>query len=245
MAWIFNNEHVSFPPQTRLELFEFVKTNPGVFTFDTHFTGMTFLKALMLDIAGDPSQLYGAFDEQKFNRYSKRLWSYLDSIRPYLWKEGETFPHSVAPMHQMFANGELWFSLSNNDAEVDNKIHRGIFDSSARAYVPEIGSIQNSHYLGIPANSGKKAAAMAAINFMISPAAQFKKASPKVWGDGTVLDLHTVGEKWKEKFQDIPGRMYAPPRSEIQDRAYMELAPEYMIRLYDDFQKYIAGHLDY
>lgn len=243
LTWIYDNENLTHPPQNRRELYQFVKQNPGIFTFDSHFTGMTWLKSLMIDMAGDPEVLYGAFDEEKYSIYSARLWDYIDSIRPYLWKEGRTIPTSVASMHQMFANNELWFTFSNNDAEVDNKVIRGVFDTTARAYVPEIGSIQNSHYLGIPKMSGKKAAAMVAINFMISPEAQYKKMSPEIWGDGTVLDISKLPLDWQNEFENIPGRKYAPDRKEIEQRAYMELAPEYMIRLYDDLQKYISGNL--
>lgn len=243
LTWIYDKENLSDPPQDRRELYHFVKQNPGIFTFDSHFTGMTWLKSLMIDITGDPEILYGAFDEEKYNTYSARLWDYIDSIRPYLWKDGRTIPTSVASMHQMFANDELWFTFSNNDVEVDNKVIRGVFDTTSRAYVPEIGSIQNSHYLGIPKMSGKKAAAMVAINFMISPEAQYKKMSPEIWGDGTVLDISQLSPDWQNEFENIPGRKYAPDRNEIESRAYMELAPEYMIRLYDDLQKYISGNL--
>ncbi|MEM6262912.1 MAG: ABC transporter substrate-binding protein [Bacteroidota bacterium] len=237
MTWIYNSKEVADPPQNREELAAFVKANPGKFTFDTHFTGLTFLKALLIDIAGGKDALNGPFDEAKYTEHSKELWAYLKSIQPYLWKKGETFPESVAPMHQMFANGELWFTMSNNDSEVDNKVAQGVFPPMARAYVWEPGTIQNSHFLGIPHLSGKKAAAMVVVNFMISPEAQYRKRDPLVWGDGTVLATEKLPDEWQEKFQQVPNRRYAPLREEIQDRALMELAPEYMIRLASDFRK--------
>jgi putative spermidine/putrescine transport system substrate-binding protein len=49
--------------------------------------------------------------------------------------------------------------MSNNDAEVDSKIAEGLFPNSTMAYVPEFGTIQNSHYR-ISSNSANKAAAM-------------------------------------------------------------------------------------
>jgi len=236
MTIIYNSEKVPNPPQTMAELETFVKNNPGRFTFDTQFTGMTFLKALLIELAGGKEALSGPFDEAKYKRYSAQLWDYINRIKPYFWKEGQTFPEGVAPMHQMFANGELWFTMSNNDAEVDNKIQQGLFDTTARAYVPEFGSIQNSHYLGIPKRSGNKAAAMVVANFMLSPEAQLQKADPAVWGDGTVLAMRKLPDDWREKFQNLPTRNYSPKRSDIQQYALMELAPEYMIRLYDDFR---------
>jgi putative spermidine/putrescine transport system substrate-binding protein len=236
MALIYDSTRVSNPPQNRAELQNYVEENPGTFTFDNQFTGLTFLKTLLIDIAGGPGSLSGPFDEEKYNTYAPQLWDYLRAMKPNMWKSGTNYPEGVAPMHQMFANGELHFTMSNNDAEVDNKIRQGVFPETARAYVWDIGTIQNSHYMGITKRAGDKAAAMVVVNFLISPEAQYQKMQPKVWGDGTILSTEKLPAEWQTKFADIPGRTYAPDRSEIQDRALMELAPEYMIRLADDFR---------
>lgn len=242
MALIYDTLRTPNPPQNRAELLAYVKDNPGTFTIDNQFTGLTFLKALLIDIAGGQEVLAGDFSTEKYDRYAPQLWAYIEALKPYLWKQGQTFPEGVAPMHQMFASGELHFTMSNNDCEVDNKILQGIFPESARGYVWETGTIQNAHYLGIARQSGQKAAAMVVGNFMISPEAQLRKMDPAIWGDGTVLSLDKLDQKWTERFRSLPNRRYAPDRASIQDRALMELAPEYMIRLAEDFrQKIIEG----
>jgi len=91
--------------------------------------------------------------------------------------------------------------------------------------------------MGIAGHSGNKAGAMAVCNFLISPEAQLEKMNPQVWGDGTILAIDKLPEAWREKFQHIPMRQFAPKRAEIQSKALPELAPEYMIRLYEDFRK--------
>ena len=239
MALIYNSAEVAAPPRNREELAAFVRAHPGRFTFDVHFTGLTFLKALLIDIAGGTDILEGPFDEEKYRLYSGQLWTYIREIKPFLWKEGKTFPEAVAPMHQLFANGELWFTMSNNDNEVDNKIAQGVFPPTARAYVFDSGTIRNTHYLGIPRLSSNKEAAMAVANFLISPEAQYRKQDPAVWGDGTVLDIARLPPEWREQFQALPGRQYAPSREEMLAKALPELAPEYMIRLAADFRKKI------
>lgn len=236
---IHNQEKVPSPPKSLEELEKFVKENPGKFTIGTEFTGITLLKSMLVALADSPEDLYGPFDEAKYEKYSTQLWEYLNRVKPYFWKEGKTFPATLAPMHQMFANGELYFTMSNNDAEVDNKINQGLFPETARAFPLESGTIQNSHYLGIVKKAKNKAGALVTINYMISPEAQFEKFQPKVWGDGTVLDIDKLPEEWQEKFKNAPGRNFAPRRAEIQPFAIQELAPEYMIRLYEDFRSQV------
>jgi len=241
MAWIYRSSQVPQLPQTRQELLAWAKENPGRFTWSTDFTGMTLLKTWLMDIAGGPAVLQGPYNEALYQQYSAQLWQYVAQLKPYLWKQGRTFPENLAQVHQMFANGELLFTLSNNDAEVDNKVLQGLFPEDARAYVPAYGSIQNSHYLGIINTAQHKAAAMVAINFLISAPAQLQKFDPAVWGDGTVLNVPALPERWQKAFAQVPNRKYAPARSQIQPLALQELAPEYMINLYNDFTAKVIG----
>lgn len=236
---IYNKDKVPNPPKNSAELVAYVQQNPGKFTIGADFTGLTFLKSLLIDIAGGSKNLMGKFDEAKYTIYSHKLWEYINSIKPYFWKQGKTFPNAVAQMHQMFASGELYFTMSNNDGEVDNKVAEKIFPEFARSYVLDAGTIQNSHYLGITKTSAHKAAAMVIINFMISPEAQLEKNKSAVWGDGTVLDIVKLPDTFKLKFAALQERQYGPRRADIQSKALMELAPEYMIRLNDDFRKYV------
>ncbi len=239
MAIIYDTLRTPNPPRTRTALKEYVKAHPGRFTFDNFFTGMTFLKALLIDIAGGEAALQGAFKPELYEKHSRELWHYLRELKPHLWKQGRVFPSGVAEMHQLFVAGELDFTMSNNDGEVDNKVLQGLFPKSARAFVLDGGTIQNSHYMGIPANSAHKDAAMVVVNFLISPEAQLRKFNPEIWGDGTVLAMDKLSAEWREKFATIPTRRYSPRREDIQSKALKELAPEYMIRLFADFRKEI------
>jgi putative spermidine/putrescine transport system substrate-binding protein len=236
MTVIYNSQAVPQPPKNLEELSAFVKANPGKFTIPTEFTGMTLLKSWLMALAGKET-LQGDFKEELYQKYSDSLFTWINAHRPYFWKQGETFPESLAQMHQMFANGELYFTFSNNDSEVDNKIVQGIFPNWARAYVYESGTIQNSHYLGIVKNAAHKEAALVAINFLLSPQAQLQKFKPQVWGDGTTLSLEALPEEYQQQFEAVKARSYAPSRDSLNPYALPELAPEYTVRLYDDFRK--------
>ncbi len=237
LCLIYDTLRTPTPPRTMQALETYIRAHPGKFTIPYEFTGMTLLKSWLIALTGSKNGLDGPFDEAKYQALSAQLWDFINRNKPYFWRKGETFPEGLAAMHQMFANGELDFTMSNNDSEVDNKIGQNIFPGSAKSFVFESGTIQNSHFLGIPVGAQNKAGAMVVTNFLISPEAQLKKLTPSVWGDGTVLDVNKLPAEWKPQFENIPERKNAPRRADIQPFALQEPAPEYMIRLYEDFRK--------
>lgn len=239
MAVIYDSLLTPQPPLTMDALIEYVKKHPGTFTIPNDFTGMTLLKAWLIALAGGGDALAGPFSEEKYRTTSALLWEYVRSLQPYMWKSGKTFPDGPATMHKLLSSGEIHFSMSNNDGEVDNKVLQQLLPATSRAFVFRSGTIQNAHYMGIASGSPNIPGAMLVINFLLSPEAQYHKLQPAVWGDGTVLDMARLPAEWQDKFHNVPGRTYAPPRAAIDSLALMELAPEYMIRLFDDFRKEI------
>ena len=238
LTFIYDSARVIQPPVNFAALPEWIRSHPGKFTIPLEFTGMTVLKSWMISMAEKKEEFYGPFSEETYNKYSSMLWDTLNELKPYLWKEGKSFPESLSATHQMYAAGELAFTFSNNDSEVDNKVKTGFFPKTSKAYFIEPGTIQNSHYLGLIKGGQSNLAAMVVINFLISPEAQSRKMDPEIWGDGTVLDIQRLPEKWQETFNSIPNRQRAPKRD--INKALMEPDPEYMIRLYKDYRDHVT-----
>ncbi len=166
-ALIHHAQRVPRPPGTLAELEAWIVAHPGRFTFDNSFTGMTFLKCLLIDMAGGGGALAGPFARAKYESAAAKLWAFLRRLRPHLWRGGEVFPESVAQLHQLFANGEVDFTMSNNDGEVDSKVAQGVLPAESRAFTLRSGTIRNTHYLGIPRNSPRPEAALVLINQLI------------------------------------------------------------------------------
>jgi putative spermidine/putrescine transport system substrate-binding protein len=239
LAVIYDSMRTPAPPRSLSELEQWIREHPGKFTIPYDFTGMTLLKSWMTALGGSSDVLDGPFREDLYLKLSGELWNYINRNRGWFWQKGETFPESLSSVHRMFASGELDFTFSNNHNEVDNKIKQGVFPVSARSYVYNTGTIRNSHYLGIPANSANKAGAMVVTDFLISPEAQLKKQDPSVWGDGTVLSAAKLPADLREQFSRVSSGKYAPDPDTLAKYALKEPAPEYMLRLYKDFRIHI------
>lgn len=238
-AMVYDSAKVAAPPSNLKELEIYVKENPGTFTISNDFTGMTLLKSFLAELGGSPTSLDGAFDSKKYDELSKKLWEYINLNKKYFWKEGSTFPKEHSKMDQLFANGELKISYGFSEGGIEEKVKSGLFPKTTRGYAWKNGSVRNSNYLGILDNAPEKAGAMAVVNFLLSPEAQFQKSGVDGMDSNTVLEKSRLSEELQQKFINAPSRQYGPSMEELEPFTMAEPAPEYMIKVYEDFRKYV------
>ncbi|MGB7394089.1 MAG: ABC transporter substrate-binding protein [Pricia sp.] len=236
-AMVYDSAQIQNPPKTIPQLTDYMQKYPGTFTISNDFTGMTLLKSLMAELGGSPTSLDGPFDEEKYLTLSKILWKYLNNQKKYFWKEGRTFPKEQSKMGQLYANGELLLIYGFSEGGIEEKVLNGLYPKSTRGYAWDNGTIKNSNYLGILYNAPEKAGAMQVIDFLLSPEAQLKKADVDGMNSNTVLDMESLPEEWQKKFKKVAQRQYGPEMKTLEKNAIAEPAPEYMIRLYEDFRK--------
>jgi putative spermidine/putrescine transport system substrate-binding protein len=240
-AMIYDTLRTPEPPQTVAELGAWIRANPGRFTHDQAFTGVTLLKGLMYALAGGHEAFKGGFSEEAYAAGSEALWLWLEAHTPFFWREGTVYPAGVAELHRLFANQEVDFSFSYNENEVVTKVRQGIFPPSARATLIRDATIANAHYLGIPFNAPNPAGAMVVANFLLGPEAQLEKQRPEVWGDGTVLGMDRLEPRWRDAFAALEAdpAARAIPRDTLDRYGRPEVAPEYHIRILEDWRRRI------
>ena len=236
-AMVYDSAKVQHPPQNLDELKTYVKKYPGTFTISNDFSGMTELKAFLAELGGGPHSLDGNFDEAKYKKLSEQLWDFINTNKKYFWKNGETFPKEQTKMAQLFANGELYLGFGFSEGGIEEKVVSGLYPRTARSYPWQNGTIKNANYIGILKNAKNKAGAMQVIDFLTSPAAQFEKSKADGMDSNTILEVDRLPREWKQKFESAPHRKYGLEMEDLKDYAIAEPAPEYMIRLYEDFRK--------
>lgn len=236
-ALIYDTVRTPSPPRTVEELRTWILAHPGRFTHDQGFTGTTFLKGVMYALAGGVTTFAGGFDSTRYVSGRDTLFAWLQDVTPAFWRRGETYPPDVAAMHRLFANGEIDFSMSNNQNEAVTKSRQGVLPSTVRALVLRDGVIANTHYVGIPANAPNVAGAMLVADFLLSPEAQFEKAKGDVWGDGPVLAPLRLPEVWRERFSTLDRDPRAVPLDTLARYARPEVAPTYHERLVRDWRR--------
>lgn len=214
LTFYADGARVATPPTNFAELADWAKKNPGRFTYPKppQFHGTTFLKQVLFELSADRKPFYAAFNADAFARLTAPLWAALDGLHPSLWKQGKQFPANNTVMRQMLADGELAISLTFNPNEAANQIAGKTLPATVVSYQHAGGTVGNTHFLAIPFNSRGRQAAQVAANFLLSPAAQARKADIRHWGDPTVLAVEKLNATDRALFAAAvaPGQVTKP-----------------------------------
>lgn len=209
LTFFADGKRVPQPPQSMVELSDFARRNPGRITYPKppNFHGTTFLKQLLLEASAERKPFYAPLVAEQFRAQTAPLWALLDALHPALWRQGKQFPASSAVMRQMLADGELLIALTFNPNEAANEIAAKRLPASVVSWQPKAGSIGNTHFLAIPFNARAREGAEVAIDFLLSPLAQARKADIAIWGDPTVLAIDRLSAADKALFTQtaLPG----------------------------------------
>lgn len=213
-TFIAERSRVATPPDSMTELLAWARANPGRLTYPRppQFLGTTFVKQALVELPGDRQVFASAMTTAAFEARTPALWAFLDALHPHLWRQGRQFPATPATMRQMLADGELHIAATFNPNEAANLIATKALPASIISYQHSAGTLGNTHFLAIPHNARAKEGAQVAINFLLSPAAQVRKADVAVWGDPTVLAPDKVPHDLKDAFDAsrVPGAVLRP-----------------------------------
>ena len=225
VVMVYDSAKVPKPPSTVEDLLNWIRANPGKFTYPAipYFTGSVFVRHLFYYVAGGYEELLGPFDPELFDAVAPRLWTLLNDLEPYLWREGKTYPETHTKLQDLLANGEVYFDVSYNPSEAASLVSQGRYPESVRTFVFDSGTIGNTHYVAISYNSSSKAAALVLANLLLDPAAQYEKSRPEVWGDLPVLNVRDLPKQWQEKFMRLPRSSSVLPPDVLSSHKIPEL----------------------
>jgi putative spermidine/putrescine transport system substrate-binding protein len=211
-------------------LIEWIKANPGRFTYPAppDFTGSAFLRHVFIHAAGGPDALLGPFDQAVFDAAAAKTWAILNEIEPFLWREGQTYPTTIAQLNELFANGEVAFSFNYDPAQFGLAVQAGTWPESTRSFGLSDGTIGNTNYTLIPFNSPNKAAAMVVQNLLLSGEAQLEKAKTEVWGAAPAIEISRTTPEVQAGFAGIVGHPSVVSAQELAKAALPELQADWL-----------------
>ncbi len=166
----YDSARVPEPPRTIEALREWIKGHPGRFTYlaPPDFTGSVFLRHILYHFGGGSRNFQNGFDAALYDKASGLTFDYLNEIKPFLWRKGETYPASPKEVDRLFANGEIDFAMSYSPNFASERIARGEYPPTARTFVFDDGTIGDYSYLTVPFNAANAPGALVVINYLMS-----------------------------------------------------------------------------
>lgn len=237
----YDTATVPVPPDSFAALKEWVKENPGKFTYPTppDFTGSAFIRQAFYAFTGGHSQYMEGLDGELYRKNAPKLWEYLNDLKPYLWQQGRTYPRDIGALDTLFERGEVLLNMSYHQANAQSRILQGRYPKSVRTFVMKEGSLYNTHYTAIPFNAANRAGALVVANFLLSPEAQLHKNEPRNWGDFTVLELNRLDEEMRTRFEELELGEATLPLSSLASAAVPEIPSAYLELLERDWEKLV------
>lgn len=214
---IYDKDKVPSAPKNHEELLEFVKKNPGKFTYPAppDFTGSAFVRNIIYDIVGYEKFVNMKPDKEQVEKEIKPAIDYLKQLKPYLLNNGKTYPANIAALDNMYSDKQVLNTMTYNPNSVSERIENGQFPKNTYTALFDKGDIGNTHFVAIPFNSQNKPGAMIAINTIISFEMQKSKYDPKNWGDLPVFSNEKLSDKEKKEIESIKIGKGALPQEEL------------------------------
>lgn len=239
---IYDSARVPDPPRSFADLARWVQSHPGRFTYPAppDFTGSAFIRMALYETTGGFRQYLGAYDQAKLTGRWQPTWDLLTGLAPHLWMQGETYPESLSKLEQLYADGEVWFSMSYDPSSASNMMLKGVWPKTTRTYLFDAGTIGNTHFTAIPFNAPNVPGAMVLADFLLSPEAQINKQDPAQWGDFIAIDPARLAAAEQTKLAALERGPATLAPAELAARRVPEIAPEYLVKLEEGWRAQVA-----
>lgn len=228
-------------PTSAEALEEFVKKYPGKVTYPAlpDFTGSAFVRNIIYEICGYEQFLDMEADKETVREAVEPAMEYLGGLNPYLWNEGKTFPDSSTTLDNMFADGEVVLNMTYDAYTTGIKIADGTYTDTTESFQFDKGTIGNTNFMAIAANSGNKAGAMVAINEMLSPEIQADRYEQlKVI---PVLDNSKLTDEQKAAFDQVDLGEGTIPQDELLSKRLPEMSAELVPIIEEIWNEEVVG----
>jgi putative spermidine/putrescine transport system substrate-binding protein len=167
----YNSRKISSPPKTYMDLINWIKANPGQFTYclpQDGGTGDAFI-ASALEMYTDPKALTKPFNKAAEKNWPK-AWALLKSIEPDLYQGGFN-PNGNTPVLNLLAKGSISMGTAWSDQGL-SALDQGLLPKYIKLTQITPPFAGGPSFISIPKLAQNPAGAKALLNFILSPTEQ-------------------------------------------------------------------------
>ena len=237
--------------------------NPGHFTYpapcqDTtcenyDYTGSAFIRHFLY-YYGPTGTTYedmvGNFDSKTYASRAEIAFTKLRELEAGVYqKDGKPYyPLSIAESDQLFADGDIWLTLSYEPAHAGENVASNYWPNTTMSYVPSSGTISNTNFVAIAGNAKNRLAAVVVADYIGEIWSQFNRRQASQWGalqcyNPSAQSLTTGG--WQIAFDYLVTTPQTPSTTSLRAGAMPEMVSQYVNTMQTDWVNCVLNYATY
>lgn len=241
LVLINDSEKTPETPSNAQELLEFAKKYPGKVTYPAppDFTGSAFVRNIIYEFVDPQVFVDMEADKETVKEAIEPALDYLRQLNPYLWKEGKSFPATVAQQETMYMDGELFLHMRYESYWIATAIEKGMCSPTSRSFLLDKGTIGNTNFVAVAQNASNKAGALVAINELLTPEVQASRyENLKIL---PVLDYEKLSDEEKTLFDAVDPGPGTIPQQQLQEKRQPEMPVRLVPIIEELWQEEVVG----
>ena len=229
-------------PKNAEEFLEFCKKHKGKVTYPKlpDFTGSVFVRNIIYETCGGYEQFMDMkADKATVKKAIQPALDYLKKLNPYLWNGGKSFPDSSTKCEKMYSDGELVMYMTYGAYDAAVGIDNGTYPKTTQTFQFDKGTIGNTNFMAIAANSANKAGAMVAINEMMSPEIQASRY--KEMKTLPVVSYDKLSDDQKKEFDNVDLGKGVIAQDELLSKRLPEMPAQLVPVIEEIWQEEVVG----
>jgi len=207
----YNSDKVKSPPKTLAALLDWIRANPGKFTYNSPNSGgsgYSFAETVV-DSFLSAATLKGM--DQGYDPSLEPNWKqgldFLHSLNKFMYGNG-VYPNGNAAVLQLLGQGQIWVAPVWSDQSL-TALKTGQLGSNIKlTQISNPSFTGGAAYLAVPKTARHKKVLYKFVNYILSPAAQ--QMIVDVMAGFPAIDIKLMGDSIKQKFEDVSANTLRP-----------------------------------
>jgi len=207
----YNSDKVKSPPKTLSALLDWIRANPGKFTYNSPNSGgsgYSFAETVV-DSLLTPAVLKAM--DQGYDTSLQSNWKpgldLLHSLNKYMYGNG-VYPNGNAAVLQLLGQGQVWVAPVWSDQSLTALKTGQLGPNIKLAQISNPSFTGGAAYLAVPKTAKHKKALYKFVNYILSPAAQ--QMIVDVMAGFPAIDIKYMGDSVRQKFEDVSANTLRP-----------------------------------
>ena len=207
----YNSDKVKSAPKTLGALLDWIRANPGKFTYNSPNTGgsgYSFAETVV-DSLLTPAilkQMVQGYDPSIQSNWKPGL-DLLHSLNKYMYGNG-VYPNGNAAVLQLLGQGQIWVAPVWSDQSLTALKTGQLGPNIKLTQISNPSFTGGAAYLAVPKTAKHKKVLYKFVNYILSPAAQ--QMIVDVMAGFPAIDIKYMGDSIKQKFQDVATNTLRP-----------------------------------